>query len=379
MSNYIKEDKASEDNSFYLDKERDLDKKIKELKMLKNDRYDEFINKFNEISLQLKDYENPYKEYETYKRVGEFYRDNKEFTESYIYYMRALNQSSKLSDITKTVNMITEMAVCEIYRKNYKQAISLNDHALTLIERYNIEGEKSHKKAIFNKALAYIKLKMYNECLEELDKFEKSFHDISPEVMMNILTIRGNSHMKMNRIFIAKKIYDEIIQMAKQEGNNEILAISYVNLSNILKENDNLVKAIEYDTKALNLVRNSNSGFKGQILYNLGEKLLLNNKIFEAEEHLIDGINIAKENKDYNLYIDIVIKLIRGYIDNNLDKKIINILWKVEEDLDSNILSNIKDKIQIPFMEGAYYFIDKDPDLGKNILKKGLYISEHIK
>ncbi len=332
----------------------------------------------------LEEWDIPHRKIKIYELAGDWYFKKGQYDKSYLYNMRIFESLTPESDALSRSEVIVRLARCAYSQENYQESIMLNNYAVGMIrdgsdERYfNI-----YKRALFNKALAYKRLKEHELCLVELGKLELKEDCLSLNEKVDISILKGSCYLHKKELAIALEIYQGLLKGPMADFTIDRILNIYNNTSVIyigLQEHE---KALEYlylcyknipdkfDIKKLDLTIND-------ILLGIAKTYMQLNKYVSAEKHLL---MLKKSNiKEQNLLV--LIKtyglLCRVYCETEKEEALIHIVNEVVALLNNNQLSDgEKACIERLFFENSYYFAEKDPAYSRRLLKLGLSIQEN--
>lgn len=348
--------------------ERHLNK-LREIKNVKEDtNFTELIKKIEKI---LTKWELPEKRLVTYELIGDMYYDKSEFDESYIYYIKALENSVESSKFESYVKILSKLGRCCIRMRKYLNAIKFNDDALAILEINNIEDDVLYMRCLFNNALAYEYLGFYDKslsCLERLKKLDGTF---SSEQFIDILIVEGKCYCKKGDLKVAERAYQEALREANRNNMPFYKSMALTNISALYQENDDIEMAIYYDKEALRIKEDINDERIGRTLLELGKKYITLKQYDLAEKYLLRGINEINLDKDLSTYIKINFELLNIYISTNEHYLISKIIKEIKNIYISNYEKyNNQDLkyIESFLLKSISYLLEKDIPQSKELL-----------
>lgn len=310
------------DNINRICKERDIDFSVEASYLLEDikeqsnkiaDNYIEFLvkneNSFSESLVKEMDeievfcmkYGEPEKNLALYEKIGEIYGSQKDYDKSYMYYVKALENATRVED-SKVLAIILEKIgdLCLTLMK-YEEAIHFNNLALKYGGALNRELKY---KLIFNNILANINLKKYNKALEEIEEILSAFPELTYEELFEIHRFKANC-LKEMRLFndsfkLSKAILDEFI------NNNVVRKIliltDILNICIILKDYKNIKT---YLKKLNNELSNGTNTDNDCCIVNahlqVGIASTLLQDIEQAKVHFEKVISMCKSGKSLEL------------------------------------------------------------------------------
>ncbi|QIB27242.1 helix-turn-helix transcriptional regulator [Caloranaerobacter azorensis] len=329
---------------------------IEILKNMMKDSTDEFLTKFYMAEELLRKWDIPSKKAVIYDLVGDYFFNKLNYYRSEFYYMMALGNYFRLNDYRNLVNVCTKIVRCLIKRGEYEEAISLNDYAMSIIEDFKILDSDFKERILFNNSLALFKIELYEESLNCLDKLISEF-DISEESkQMDILLLKANNYNLIGRLEESLEIYKQLLELAKQSGNLERMAIAYNNIGEIYYKLNNIEKSIEFLEKSLIIREEINSIYLISTIKLFIDKLFEDSKYDEAMLYLFRLLDIAKKRNDLVLLLDTYCRLLDIFIVNSMN---------MEENLIDEMVKFVKKNME---MKGigeliarlCKYFANKD-------------------
>lgn len=316
----------------------------------------------------LSEWELPPQRAIVYTIAGNHHYNLLNYSKSYTYYMIALESYIKINDSINIAATFLNLAKCNLKLKQYEHAISINNYAIALLEKKNNNLHPFVKRAIFNNAIAYNELKMYDQCISELCKLEIKFNDFSNSQIVDILTLKANNYVGKEELEVALNIYKEIIKKSDKSNHTQSLILTYGNLAELYMKKQDINKSKEYLYKAIRLSTNTENELFDIVLYNLGVAYRKAH-YFDLAENCLNNVKIsAIKNNNSKIIVDIYEELIKIYIQSNLDTSIINTIEELQhlvEQYNNDIRTKNLDNI---FILAGYYFIDKDVELSKSLL-----------
>ena len=350
-----------------------LENHLKNLKKYINSQNGEFENELKEADYILKDWDIVDKKAEIYEIVGDYYHYREQFNESHINYLKSLESYIRISNHLKTALIYVKLGRCAIWCKNYEEAINLNNYASLILENENISDKWMEKRILFNNSLAYKKLGIYDKALLLLKRIEnKMGHSLSESQYLDILRLKANCYFENHNYSISEKIYKEIIDRATISNNVEFLALVYMNLSElylVLKKEE---KSIECINNSLKIRLNTNWEYLEEIYIELGKRYRDIYKYDLSEKYLLKALHESKKKNKFHLQIDIYKELLKSYIhwkkDSSIDE-LINSVKNIINDEDSDL-----NEAKEIFFRSGYYYIEKDMNKSKDLIRFGLNI-----
>lgn len=354
-----------------------LQKYINNLREYMNHENEEFENELNRAKEILTVWDINDKKAEIYEITGDYHYKREQFNESYINYLKSLERYIRTSNHLKTALLYSKLGRCAIWLNNYQEAINLNSYSLLILEDYNISDNSIVKRILFNNALSYRNLESYDKCLSLLERLEFSMtDDLSELEYLDILLLKGNCYFGEENYIVAEKIYKQIIDITDKGDILAIEAKAYLNLGDIYFKYNEIDKSIENINKSIEIRLNNNnlynnSFYLANTYLSLGKKYNQIGNYDSAEEYLRKALQEFKEKNDLLLQADIYKELLNCYMYCNNDDLIDELIGEVKEIIAQN--SEINQMKDI-FFQAGYYYISKDIEKSKNLLKFALNI-----
>ncbi|KXG74434.1 tetratricopeptide repeat protein [Thermotalea metallivorans] len=173
-----------------------------------------------------------------YEVVGDFYYNKEKYHESYIHYIKALEDYIRINHHRKTAKIYSLLGKVSIKLKNYQETVNFNNYSMLILENNHMEEPKIMKKVLFNNALVHWYLGLYDASLEHLHKLTKAYDDFSTQQHLEILTMKENCYLDSNELNQAEKIYIDILKIAQENNYLEMMAIAYYSFCKIYKKKE---------------------------------------------------------------------------------------------------------------------------------------------
>lgn len=356
--------------------EKSLDEAIVKLKnIIEQSNCEELKRELEKIDTLLLFSDMPEKEMIIYTLSADFYYSQKDYTKSYFYNVKSLENAIKCGQIIKMVEIIFRLGLCEMKLGNYAQAVNFNSYAKVILEGNKLERMDLVNRCDFNNSLAYKKLEEYDKCLAILDNLEARNTSFTYNQKIDILTLRGNCYSNKGQTHTARKTYQQVINLAEEHNNLEALATAYVNISDSFDKDGNISKSVEFDIKCLEIREKINSNSIFMSLFSLGKKYLKINELDLSKKCLIKAVKEAKKYNNMNVVFQALNHLlsiyIRSYDDASIDL-LIEEIDKIREDSKNSTVSNF----DVIYFKASYYYINKDVEKSRRLLRVGLDIND---
>lgn len=301
-----------------------------------------------------------------YEVVGDFYYKKHKYHESYIYYIKALEDYIRINHYRKTAWIYSLLGRVSIELKNYQEAINFNNYCTLILENHYIDDPLIMKRILFNNALAYKYLDLPDECLIYLDKLTRIYNDFNSYQYQDIWLLKGNCYLNKNDLEQAINAYKMALEAAKENNNLDMIAMVYGNMSRTFGKYFELDKSIEYNLKALEIMETTQSKFLADILLKLGKQYLTIQKYDHSEKYLLKALKIAQERNEASLMTETYSLLIGIYARTKNHDALDHLL---KEFYRNQKLERSTNGLDI-YIKAGFHYLDYDADKGKQIFDK---------
>ncbi|MEW9097289.1 MAG: hypothetical protein AB2417_19630 [Clostridiaceae bacterium] len=303
-----------------------------------------------------------------YEKIGDIYKDKKEYYLAYTYYIKAFENYYECFDKNKFLRLLCKISYCCIMLNKYKESLHFTNPARYYIESRDIPYKLAFN-ILFNNALAYKKLNLLDQSLKEIEYIEKS---LLPE---NLVDIRDLTVLKANCLK-EKGQYSEAIELylyllsILPDSEAEVKLMAIINLLEVystIRDAENIKKCLDDYSyivdqyKPLSIDKYSAENFHG---LGVAYKCIKEHDL--AIKYFNDAINEAKLYRNNIIINDCLDNLFDIYSnpDNNLD---INVLkYKLLELLSISTIS-IDTSILLKFIN--YYNEQDNPGEVRSLLR----------
>lgn len=349
-----------------------LDRGIKELRGLINKNEKTFSSKCLQINDILEDWDIVDKKADYYDIVGDYSFSNRDFENSRIYYVKALENSVKCKNNLKIVNEYQKLAKCSAKTKNYTAEIKYNEYALDLMKEHDMDDINIKRKMCFDNAVAFYKLGNYDVSLEKVDEIIESEQELTPRQKVDIYILRGDCYYKQGCCNKAKVVYMDAVKIAFDNDIMEVVPLLYINLSNLFIKMEQNDRAVDFIERSIKMGRKINNEYLVELYYSLGCIYLEENDYERAYENLLVALQEAKERKKQSVIVDIYKSIAECHIKNRNKNGIENVVkevLKLELDTRTETATN---KIKHICEKACRYFMDEDVEKAKEILSSAI-------
>lgn len=335
---------------------------------------EKFERELEKIETLLASRDIPDKELIMYTLSSDFYYSQKDYIKSYFHNVKALENAIKCKDTIKMVEIILKLGYCEMKLENYAQAINFNNYAIVILKGNKLEQKHLMNRADFNNALSYKKLEEYDKCLAILDNLEEQISSFSANQKIDILTLRGNCYSNKGQTHTARKAYQEIINLSEMYQNLEALATVYINISDSFYKDGNIYESIDYDIKCLDIREKIKSSLVFESFYSLGKKYLKINELELSVKYLAKAVKESKNQEDTKVLFESLNLLLSIYI-SNFDDYSIDLLIDEVDQIRIESKNLVVRNLDTIYFNASYYYISKNVEKSKKLLRLGLDIN----
>lgn len=234
---YLLEDISSQTNKI-------ADEFLNNLTVSENDLTVDVSEQIKAIDLFLMEYEVPEKRALLFEKIGDILKKQKKYNKSFTYYVKAYENLYRIEDEEYLFNLLQKLGNVCIWLTRYKECLYFNELAIT--HSKNISEELKFK-VLFNNALCYIKLKQYDNALQEVENMERMSEKLSKDKIFKFKALKANC-FRMNNYFndaldLNKKLFNEIDE---DEIENKLLVLNNIlEIYTELNDKKNIKKYLE--------------------------------------------------------------------------------------------------------------------------------------
>ncbi|MBU5483177.1 hypothetical protein KQI86_02485 [Clostridium sp. MSJ-11] len=376
---------ANENYNFYIIEDSVLKKDLSHI----NDIFDNLINlltnykenlhtNFVDVAENIEgflinvDYDMLDKKIILYDKIGDMFRARKDYYLAYTYYIKTFENYYNSFNEAGFLKILAKISYCCIMLNKYKESI----HFGNILYSYINNGRISKKlcfNVLFNNALAYKKLNLFDQSLKEIEYIEKN---LPPENLIDtadLIVLKSNCLKEKGNHNEAIKLNSYLLSILPN-SEKEIKLTSIINLLELysaIKDTENIEKCLDKYSYIIDNYKPLNTyeyidKYSPEIYHGLGVAYICIGTYELAVKYFNNAIdrgmfyrnNIIINNSLDNLFD------IYSNPDNNLD---INILkYKLLELLSINTIS-IDTSILLRFIN--YYNEQKSISEVRNLLK----------
>jgi tetratricopeptide (TPR) repeat protein len=300
--------------------------------------------------------------------VGDFYFEKGDYNESYIYSIKSLESYIQTNFHIKVAQAYCKLGRTSVMLKKYQEAINLNRHCMVILQSHRLHDVTLTKKIFFNNALAYWNMKLYDTCLEMLEKLVREYEDLTEKQLFDIHIIKGNCYQCMEEVALGKQFYEKALAFAEKIGDEELEAMAYLKLGNAFEKQEDLKRASECDYESLKRYEKIGSTHLKTSLFLVAKRNMRAHNYSKAKELLLHGGEEAKKRRDHPLLVEIYeqLLLVHTYLhqDEAMDRLI--------HEIDQNQEIQSDGKLSRIYFVASHYFMDKSLEKSKRLLELGL-------
>lgn len=297
----LMKDEDEQANHIFINIMKEL-KEIKEIKAFDEKllKAEELIEKYN-IAANNK--------IELYKLAADFYYDKHRYSRSDYMCDIGLKISINSKNSFEEISFYTYKSRTNILTRNYIKALQQLDYAEKLND--DIVNDELFIMILYYKALAYKKLGEYDsalECFKVLRKFEIKDCNMLLKAKINHANCLNDYH----KFEDAEKVYKETLSIAMKYNNNDYIAMTYRNLSELYANKKNYKSATMYIKECLSC--NPNYEDRGEYLYFASKVLQHSNE--DVKYYLLQALEVCEKNDNENVRLieQVIYELVLIYI-----------------------------------------------------------------
>lgn len=164
---------------------------------------EDFTKKVEEIEVFFRKYDAPEKKMIIYEKIGDILRGEKEYSKSYIYYIKALENHKGLDRDVRVVSVLQKLGGVCINLGNDNESLNFNSLALKYDD---IITEELMYNLLYNNTLAYMHINNYDKALHEIEHIQNTFKVLNKENIFEINILKANC-------LRYKKFYNEVLEL----------------------------------------------------------------------------------------------------------------------------------------------------------------------
>ncbi|GLC28777.1 helix-turn-helix transcriptional regulator [Clostridium omnivorum] len=288
------------------------------------DKYIEFI-KLNEknpnfdLSNTVKNIEDfflkynlPEKKVIIYELFGNILISIFDYYKGYTYYIKALENCSKISDICKEIEILSNLSYTCMKLNRYNEAIDYNQMALLHTNNLSTNLLFNFK---FNNALAYKKLGKLESALTELTNLENIFKNIGEDDKFQLLTLKANCYKELKQYKSAIDLHTFLLSATNNNIERSLIIIcNLLEIYLLLKDRKSTKKLLDKCSTYLSLYKQTeDSEYTCQIYREIANSYLLIEDIELARLYFDEAVKFGKKRKNERVLSDVLSSLFDIY------------------------------------------------------------------
>lgn len=273
-----------------------------------------------------------------YEKIGDIFKSQKDYTNSYLYYIKAYESRIQASNKASICALLQKLGSICISLSKDSDAIHFNN--LALLYAHNVNHELKYK-IYFNNMLAYIHLKDYSNGLHTYADAIENIENIPSNKLLKLNMLKANC-LRHEKLFTeALKINETMLKtlnknnLSKENLDNVILSTNNIlDIYTVLKDTSNVEV---YCKRMINIVEENksfNNSYQSSNSYNqLGQSYVLlsdypkavyffkksidackkfknSTILIKSLNHLLDILIFTKDTEEINLFKNHLLELI---------------------------------------------------------------------
>lgn len=297
-----------------------------------------------------------------YTYAADFYYHEHMYAKSDEMCRKALKVNIYLNNIEEEINIYIYKSRNCITTFKYDEALEHLDSAEILNK--DICNDTFSITILFNRSLIYKKLTKYDEALKYLDILKENLKLKNDKIMLlKVKMVYANCLNDQHKFKQSKREYIETLELAMQLDNNDFIALTYKNLSELYFNKKDYKYAATYIKDSLtynpnNEYLNDTLYFAAKVFQNLNE---------DVQIYLLQALDICEKSDRENLELieKIIYELVLIYIKRKDEVNLVLMQKKVDD-------LNVDCTLIYPIIIGYYIPIDikKSMQLHEKYIKK---------
>jgi transcriptional regulator with XRE-family HTH domain len=300
----------------------------------------QFQKNLNEIQKLLDKYKLKKQKIAIYTKLGETFKDSRDFNKAYSYSLRAFESSNDLFNDPELIGLIIDISYCCNNLKRYKETLDFNRLAYIYMDNIPEQQEYSIK---FNNVIAYKNLKDYDSALKEIEEMEDLFKtklntDLFEKI--NVMILKANCLNEKSFYIDALQIHKKILTLS--ESNIEIHLVTLCNIIEIyiaMNDSKNLKEYIDKSIFHLKQYEQLESKKYSSEIYNdIGLGCYIINKFEMSKIYFNEAVKEAKEYKKVDVITSAIEKLLSIAISNKATNEVDDLKNQLIEIMSLNLI-----------------------------------------
>ncbi|WP_102399708.1 helix-turn-helix domain-containing protein [Haloimpatiens massiliensis] len=300
----------------------------------------EFQNDLDEIEKLLDKYKLKKEKTIIYTKLGEIFKNSRDFYKAYTYSLRAFESSNDLFNHFNLIGLIIDITYCCNNLKKYKETLDFS--RLAYIYMDNIPEDQEYKLK-YNNIIAYKNLKDYNSALKEIEEIEHRFKDKLNSCLFEkkeLLILKANCFKEKKFYIDALKIHKEILTLS--ENDIEMYLVTLCNILEIYIEMNDSKNLKEYIDKCISHLKQyeklQNKKYSSEIYNDIGLGFYTINKFEISKPYFNKAIKEAKKYKKVDIILSSMEKLLNIAANDKATDEVDNLKNQLIEIMSLNLL-----------------------------------------
>lgn len=301
----------------------------------------EFQRNLNEVQKLLDKYKLKEEKIAIYTKLGEIYKNLRDFYKAYTYNLRAFENSNDLFNDSKLIDLIIDISYCCNNLRKYKETLDFNRLAYVYMD--NISKQQEYKIK-FNNVIAYKNLKDYDLALNEIEEIENNFKTKLNSCIferIDVMILKSNCLKEKSFYLDALQIHKKILTLS--ETNIEMFLVTLCNIMEIYIEMNDSKNIKEYIGKCTFHLKQyeqlQSKKYSSEIYNDIGLGCYTVNKFEMSKLYLNKAIKEAKKYKKADIISSSIEKLLKISINNKSTDEVDDLKNQLIEMISLNLLS----------------------------------------
>lgn len=298
---YLLEDITSQANVI-------ADKYIEFIKLNeKNSNFDFYSAVKNVEDFFLK-YNLPEKKLIIYELFGDILISNFDYYKGYTYYIKALENCSKISDLSREIKILSNLSYTCMKLHKYNETIDYNQIALLYSNSLTKDLLFDFK---FNNALAYKNLNRPESALIELTDLENLFQNINEDYRFQLVTLKANCYKELKQYKSAIDLHTFLLSITNNNTERSLIIIcNLLEIYSLLKDRKSTKKLLDKCSAFLSSYNKiEDSEYTCQIYNEIANSYILIENFETARLYFDESIKYGKKRKNTKVVSSVLISL----------------------------------------------------------------------
>lgn len=288
------------------------DKYIEFIKLNEKNPSFDFSNTVKNAEDFFLKYNLPEKKVIVYELFGNILTSNFDYYKAYTYYIKSYENCTKISNTTSEIDILSKLSYICMKLNKYNEAIDYNQLALIHSSCLSANLLFSFK---FNNALAYKKLNMLEEALNELTYLEKLFKDLDENYKFQALTLKANCYKELKQYKSAIDLHTSLLVATNNNVERSLIIIcNLLEIYLLLKDRKNTKKLLDKCSNYLSSYKQTeDSEYTCQIYREIANSYLLIEDIELARLYFDESVKYGKKRKNQRVLSNVLSSLFDIY------------------------------------------------------------------